>query len=100
MLLSGGDPLSLGNARLAEIGQGLARIPHVKRLRIHTRQPIELPSRVDAGLTAWLAGLPLPVVIVVHANHANEIDAGVVPPCSGCALPAQRCSTSPCCSPA
>ncbi len=75
VILSGGDPLSLSNARLAALTDALAAIPHVQRLRIHTRQPVVLPSRVDAGLLAWLRGLRLPTVMVLHVNHAQEIDA-------------------------
>jgi EF-P beta-lysylation protein EpmB len=78
VILSGGDPLSLSDARLAAITTALAGIPHLRRLRVHTRQPIVLPSRVDAGLLAWLASLPWPTVFVLHVNHAAELDAGVV----------------------
>lgn len=77
LILSGGDPWSLGNGRLQQLTDQLRGIPHLRRLRIHTRQPIVLPSRVDAGLLAWLAGLPWQTVVVVHANHSNEIDAEV-----------------------
>jgi KamA family protein len=54
----------------------------VRRLRIHTRLPVVLPERVDAAFTAWLAALPLQRVIVLHANHANEIDAAVESACA------------------
>ena len=77
VILSGGDPLSLADHKLVELTDALRGIPHVRRLRIHTRLPIVLPERVDAGLLAWLRGLPWPVAIVVHANHANEFDAAV-----------------------
>jgi EF-P beta-lysylation protein EpmB len=77
VILSGGDPLSLADHKLAELTDALRAIPHVRRLRIHTRLPIVLPERVDAGLLAWLRGLPWPVVVVVHANHANEFDPDV-----------------------
>ena len=77
VLLSGGDPLSLATPKLAELTDALRAIPHVRRLRIHTRLPIVLPERVDADLCDWLAALPWPVAIVVHANHANEFDADV-----------------------
>jgi len=77
VILSGGDPLSLSDARLAALGAELARIPHVATLRLHTRQPIVLPERVDSVLLGWLRALPWRVVIVVHANHPNEIDAPV-----------------------
>lgn len=77
VILSGGDPLALATDRLAELTNGLARIPHVRLLRIHSRLPIVLPERVDEGLLAWLRRLPWPVAVVVHANHPNEIDAQV-----------------------
>jgi EF-P beta-lysylation protein EpmB len=77
VILSGGDPLSLATAKLRELTDALATIPHVRRLRIHTRWPIVLPQRVDADLLAWLRQLPWPVVVVVHANHAREFDTEV-----------------------
>ena len=77
VILSGGDPLSLADHKLAALTDALQGIPHLRRLRIHTRLPIVLPERVDAGLLGWLRGLPWPVAIVVHANHANEFDAAV-----------------------
>jgi EF-P beta-lysylation protein EpmB len=77
VLLSGGDPLSLATAKLTEFTDALARIKHVRRLRIHTRLPVVLPERVDSELLEWLRRLPQQLVIVVHANHANEIDANV-----------------------
>jgi len=77
VILSGGDPLSLATPKLAELTEALAGIPHVRRLRIHTRLPIVLPERVDDALADWLARLPWPVAVVVHANHGNEFDAAV-----------------------
>jgi len=81
VILSGGDPLSLSDARLGQLSQQIAAIPHVQRLRLHTRQPVVLPERVDAGLVGWLAGLRWRPVIVLHANHGNEIDASVIAAC-------------------
>ncbi len=75
VILSGGDPLSLGNARLALLLQRLQDIAHVRRIRIHTRTPVVLPSRVDAGLLAALAPLRPRLAIVIHANHPAELDA-------------------------
>lgn len=77
VLLSGGDPLTLADQRLAPLAQRLSAIPHLKRLRIHTRLPIVLPERVDDALLAWLGTSRLKPVMVVHANHANEIDSSV-----------------------
>ncbi|MDH5821580.1 EF-P beta-lysylation protein EpmB [Luteimonas sp. RD2P54] len=77
VILSGGDPLSLATAKLAELTDALAAVPHVRRLRLHTRLPVVLPERVDQDLCAWLAALPWPVAVVIHANHANEFDPAV-----------------------
>ena len=81
LLLSGGDPLSLTTAKLAELSSQLQGLGQLKRLRIHTRLPIVLPDRVDAEFCAWLSGLPWPVAIVLHSNHAQELDAEVAAAC-------------------
>ena len=77
VILSGGDPLVLDDARLSALVEAIAAIPHVRRLRIHSRLPIVLPSRITAGLVRILGGTRLKPVLVVHANHANEVDGGV-----------------------
>ena len=77
VILSGGDPWSLATPKLAELTDALAQVPHLKRLRIHTRLPVVLPERVDHALTHWLQNLPWPVAVVLHANHANEFDNDV-----------------------
>jgi EF-P beta-lysylation protein EpmB len=82
LILSGGDPLALSTHKLEELTRGLAELPHVIRLRIHTRLPIVLPERIDDGLIGWLHGLPLQKVVVLHANHANEFDAAVDAACA------------------
>jgi EF-P beta-lysylation protein EpmB len=77
VILSGGDPLTLGNRRLSLLFAGLAELGTVSRVRIHTRFPIVLPERIDAGFCAILEETPLATVMVVHANHANEFDSTV-----------------------
>jgi EF-P beta-lysylation protein EpmB len=77
VLLSGGDPLTLRDATLADLARRLARIDHLRRLRIHTRLPIMIPERVTGELIDWLAGGRLTPVVVVHANHPRELDAAV-----------------------
>lgn len=77
VILSGGDPLSLSTAKLAELTHALAAIPHLKRLRIHSRLPVVLPERVDRELLDWLGSLPWPLAFVIHANHGNEFDPSV-----------------------
>lgn len=77
VILSGGDPLSLSDRRLAELAERLDGIAHLKRLRIHTRQPVVLPERVDTELLTWLGLGRLQKVVVIHANHARELDQSV-----------------------
>ena len=77
VILSGGDPLTMTDVRLEKLVRSLADLPSVRRLRIHTRLPIVLPQRVDVTLTSWIGSLGVPLVVVVHANHANEIDEDV-----------------------
>ncbi|MDY6812479.1 MAG: EF-P beta-lysylation protein EpmB [Pseudomonadota bacterium] len=77
VILSGGDPLSLGDHRLADLVAALGEIPHLRRLRLHTRTPIVLPSRIDGQLSKWLAASRLPMVFVLHANHPQELDSTV-----------------------
>lgn len=78
VILSGGDPLSLRDDRLAALFTRLAAIPHLKRLRVHTRVPIAIPTRVTPALLDWLCGTRLAPVVVLHVNHAQEIDDAVI----------------------
>jgi EF-P beta-lysylation protein EpmB len=77
VILSGGDPLTIVDATLAELVDALAAIPHLRRLRIHTRLPIVIPERVTEELLALLRGGRLVPIVVVHANHVNELDKHV-----------------------
>ncbi|UCC57555.1 MAG: EF-P beta-lysylation protein EpmB [Gammaproteobacteria bacterium] len=77
VILSGGDPLVLPDSRLRVLSAQLAAIPHIRTLRLHTRLPVVLPERVDEQLLGWIGNHPGRVVIVIHCNHPNEIDAGV-----------------------
>ena len=77
VILSGGDPLVLGNAKLGRLIDALETIPHIARLRIHSRLPVVLPDRIDPGLLDLLGRTRLQSVLVIHANHAQELDATV-----------------------
>lgn len=77
VILSGGDPLSLSNARLEALLTRLEALPALRRVRLHTRFPIVLPDRIDDGLLELLHRIPIVRVIVLHANHPREIDASV-----------------------
>lgn len=78
IILSGGDPLVVTDDRLGELARRLAAIPHLRRLRVHSRMPVVLPERVDGDLLAWLAGTRLAPVLVLHTNHPREIDSAVL----------------------
>ena len=73
VLLSGGDPLLLTDARLAQLISAIEDIPHVQRLRFHTRLPIVLPERITSELIERLQQSRLTCLFVVHANHAQEL---------------------------
>lgn len=77
VILSGGDPLSLSDQKLAPLIEGLAARKHIHTLRIHSRQPIVLPERITAALIAQLQASQKQIVMVVHCNHANEINGAV-----------------------
>ena len=72
-ILSGGDPLSLTNRKLGELVAKL-EATSIDTLRIHTRFPVAVPERVDDGLLRLLASTRLNTVVVIHCNHANELD--------------------------
>lgn len=74
VILSGGDPLMLVDSSLQDLIQAIEDIPHIKRLRIHTRLPIMIPQRVTSALLNLFATTRLKVVMVIHCNHANELD--------------------------
>ena len=77
IILSGGDPLSLTESRLKKLTDQLLTLPQIKTLRFHSRQPIVLPERITDDFLCWLDSLPWKIVMVVHCNHANEIDSSV-----------------------
>ncbi|MDN3556695.1 EF-P beta-lysylation protein EpmB [Halomonas maura] len=80
-ILSGGDPLAASDRQLAWLVARLEAIPHLKRLRIHTRLPVVIPDRIDESLLAWLGATRLQAVMVLHINHAQEIDDAVIAAC-------------------
>ena len=81
VILSGGDPLLLDDAALSTVIESLAAMPHIRRVRVHSRLPIVLPNRMTFPLIAALTSTRLPIVLVIHANHAQELDASVAVAC-------------------
>lgn len=78
VILSGGDPLLLSDAKLAKLFTEFNTIPHLKRIRIHSRLPIVLPSRINSEFIKTITHSKLPVIMVVHCNHPNEISTAVI----------------------
>lgn len=78
VILSGGDPLLLSDQRLNDLIQKLSNIPHITRIRLHTRLPIVLPSRITPELINLLNNSSAPIILVTHCNHANELSEQVV----------------------
>lgn len=77
VILSGGDPLLLPDGKLGQRLRDLEQIPHLSRLRIHSRLPVVLPERVTPAFIELLSGSRLQSVLVLHANHARELDTSV-----------------------
>ncbi len=73
VILSGGDPLMLGNQQLEELVERIGRLSRVRRLRIHSRLPVVLPGRLDDGLIQLLARSRLACTLVLHVNHPAEL---------------------------
>lgn len=74
VIFSGGDPLMAKDNFLAWLSQSINNIPHIKRIRIHTRLPVVLPNRINETFLDWFGSLNTQKLMVLHINHANEID--------------------------
>ena len=77
VIYSGGDPLAANDQFLSWLTESIAAISHVKRLRVHTRFPVVIPSRIDSQLLSWMTATRLKPIVVLHINHGNEIDSPV-----------------------
>lgn len=75
IILSGGDPLVLNDSEISALTKQLEEIEHIKRLRIHTRLPVVIPNRINNELLSWIEKSRLQVIMVLHINHAQEINA-------------------------
>ncbi|MBE0482405.1 MAG: EF-P beta-lysylation protein EpmB [Bacterioplanes sp.] len=73
VILSGGDPLLLNDHLLSDLLDHIESIPHIKRVRIHTRLPVVIPARLTSALVTRLGQSPLQCSMVLHVNHANEL---------------------------
>ena len=78
VIYSGGDPLAAPDRWLAWLTEQIDALPHIQRLRIHTRTPVLMPARVSASLLEWLQSSRLQTTMVLHCNHPAEIDGPVM----------------------
>jgi len=77
VILSGGDPLTLSDATLSSLFQSLETIPHLKRIRFHTRFPVGIPERIDDSFLSLLSSTSKQIFFVIHSNHPKELDPEV-----------------------
>lgn len=87
VIFSGGDPLSVSNSRLQQLLAAIDLIPHIARVRFHTRFPIAFPERLDKEFVQILSSLRCQVYFVVHANHPKELDCDVLQALSSLQVP-------------
>jgi EF-P beta-lysylation protein EpmB len=78
VILSGGDPLSLSDASLSALLEAIDRIPHIKRIRFHTKFPLGIPERIDDGFIHMLSKISKQIFFVIHCNHPRELDEDVL----------------------
>lgn len=81
IILSGGDPLSLSNAKLKHLFEAFDGIAHIQRIRFHTRFPIGIPERIDASFLDILKNSTKQVIFIIHCNHPLELDKDVLGAC-------------------
>jgi len=78
LILSGGDPLSLMDQQLEHLFHKISQIPHIKRIRIHTRFPVGIPERIDEPFLKILEESKPQVWFITHINHPRELDEDVI----------------------
>ena len=81
VILSGGDPLLASDATLTSLLAALAAIPHVNSIRVHSRIPVVLPERIDAAFLSLFDAQRFKLIMVLHANHSQELDDSVSRAC-------------------
>ena len=81
VIFSGGDPLLLNDTRITRLIEQINQIDHIKRIRIHSRLPIVLPARITPELINTLTQSPKQIIMVLHCNHANELNERVITAC-------------------
>lgn len=78
IILSGGDPLSLSDQGLEKLLSSLDQIPHIKRIRFHTRFPVGIPERISDSFLSILSKISKQIYFVIHVNHPKELDPDIL----------------------
>ncbi len=81
VILSGGDPLLLHDDKLMHLIKQLDEIQHIQRIRIHSRIPIVLPSRINEQLCRQFSSIKAKLIMVIHCNHSQELNQPVYMAC-------------------
>lgn len=82
VILSGGDPLMATESYLYQLSEKLQSCSNIKRLRIHTRLPVVIPNRINIEFLEWVSSLNIPLVMVFHINHPNEVSRELIEKCT------------------
>lgn len=77
VILSGGDPLSLSDNSLKSLLKAINCIPHIDRIRFHTRFPIGIPERIDNSFLETLQSSKKQIIFILHINHHQELDDAI-----------------------
>jgi EF-P beta-lysylation protein EpmB len=78
IILSGGDPLSLSDSQLDTLFQAFDTMPHIERIRFHTRFPIGIPERIDVSFLHTLKKSNKQIIFIIHCNHPRELDRDIL----------------------
>lgn len=78
VIYSGGDPLASSDKQLQWLTAQIAQIPHIKRLRVHSRLPVVIPDRINDECLQWLNQTTLDRVFVLHINHPQELNQDLI----------------------
>ncbi len=82
IIVTGGDPFILSVRRAAEISARAAAIPHIEKLRWHTRVPVVEPSRITDEFIEAIKLQTGQTRVAIHANHPRELTAAARAVCA------------------
>ncbi len=81
ILISGGEPLMLSNARIKKILEALTSVPSLEIVRLGSRAPVTWPERIDAELVGILSSCR-GLWFATHFNHPRELSDAAIAACT------------------